>query len=82
MSAKNNQRKYVEESIRRFGYISRNHCLGEFITRLSAIICDMQKHGYLFETSKVATTHSKWGKGYDYVYTVVAQPTDPIYYEG
>ena len=75
---KNTQRKFVETQLRLHGGISRNACLKEFITRLAAIICDMQKHGYTFSKRTVRTT-TRWGKGLDYIYEVTSKPKDEIY---
>lgn len=72
------QRAYVEDYVRKFGSISRNHCLREYITRLSAIICDMQKKGYVFDISKTPTIN-RWGKGYDYIYILKHKPKLKIY---
>lgn len=58
------QRERVEKRILEQGYITRNQCLSTFpaITRLGAIICDMQKTGWEF------TTDNKNG---DYKYVLV-----------
>jgi hypothetical protein len=78
MSKINSQKKHVEEQVIKYGVISRNYCLKNYITRLSAIICDMQKKGYLFEVSRPKIM-TPWGAGYDYVYTMKVKPSDKIY---
>ena len=69
---------YVETELRLYGSITRNECLKEYITRLSAIICDMNKRGYHIEARRVPTT-TRWGKGFDYEYIVMHKPVKPIY---
>ena len=74
------QGQYVESELRINGSITRNKCLKEYITRLSAIICDMNKKGYVIEANRIPTT-TRWGKGFDYEYKVVHKPSKSIYYE-
>ena len=47
------------------GYVTRNEAIRNYITRLSAIICDLTKEGWEFETKNV--------KG-DYVYVLKKSP--------
>jgi len=75
---KNSQKKFVEITVRTNMVISRNECLRNYITRLSAIVCDMQKHGYVFEATRVPIK-TKWGDGYDYEYRLITAPKDPVY---
>lgn len=49
----------------RYGFISRNACLKNYISRLSAIILDLKKEGWGFEA------HDEMG---DYVYSVTKMP--------
>jgi len=75
---KNSQAKFVEEHLRISGNITRNYCLTQYISRLSAIICDMNSKGYIISGERVPVT-TKWGKGFDYRYTIIKQPKDPVY---
>jgi len=56
------QKSFVEEIIKRNGFITRNQCLSVFITRLSPIITKLKEEGYNID--------AKYGeKGVDYIYT-------------
>lgn len=59
------QRQRVEKRLLDVGQISRNECLRNYISRLGAIICDMTKDGWQFETKNVNG---------DYVYYLVKCP--------
>jgi hypothetical protein len=59
------QRKWVESKLLQYGEISRNLCLVHFISRLSAIIQDLEADGWEFTTSK---------RNGDYVYSLVSKP--------
>lgn len=62
---KESQRERVLKKLRHDGYITRNECLRNYISRLGAIICDLKKDGYDFKTEDV--------KG-DYKYTLINEP--------
>lgn len=64
---KNTQRQFITEQIIKTGSVTRNFALINYISRLSAIICDMQKDGYDFETSYVEV-QTPFGTGRDYMY--------------
>ena len=57
------QKKLVIEELENNGYVSRNDCLKHFITRLGAIICELNKEGYDLVGKYVKTSYGK-----DYVY--------------
>lgn len=59
------QKDRVAKRLLQVGKISRNECLKNFISRLSAIIQDLEVEGWKFET--------KQEKG-DYVYKVISTP--------
>ena len=40
------QRKFVEQQLTEFGFITRNTCLKNYISRLGAIICLLKKQGW------------------------------------
>lgn len=60
------QLDWVKKQIEADGYISRNHCLSNYISRLGAIISDLKKEGYLFEAYYLKTKQGK-----DYIYTFI-----------
>ena len=62
------QEKWVKERLIANGKITRNECLRAYISRLGAIICNLKKEGWDFETSyqKVETQYGWTGK--DYIY--------------
>lgn len=47
------------------GEISRNHCLQNYISRLSAIIFDLREKGWDFKTEE---------RGGDFIYIVTRKP--------
>lgn len=59
------QKQRVETKLLRDGFITRNECLRNYISRLGAIICDLTKEGWEFET--------KFVDG-DYHYKMVKSP--------
>ena len=63
------QIKIVEEQIKLNGYISRNWCLRNYISRLSALIYDLKQEGYEFEEERV---------GGDYVYKFKRNVKDEV----
>lgn len=66
-----NQRHFVISRLRQNKRISRNECLSNFISRLSAIIQRLEREGFKFNT--------KWVGG-DYVYEVIHDPKDDPYF--
>lgn len=63
------QRKWVLEQLEEQGFITRNQCLRQYISRLGAIICDLRKEGYEFDCE-----YKKTDQGKDYVYTLISYP--------
>lgn len=59
------QKERVIGQLLKVGYISRNACLKNFISRLGAIICDLTKEGWEFDAKNVDG---------DYVYYIVKTP--------
>ena len=59
------QEEFVINQLKEKGYITRNECLRNFISRLGAIMCKLKKEGYEFDTKTV---------GGDYVYTLKTKP--------
>jgi hypothetical protein len=59
------QKQRIVNRLLKVGSISRNECLRVYISRLGAIICDLTKEGWQFETKN---------ENGDYVYKVVRSP--------
>jgi hypothetical protein len=66
---KQTQLEKVKAELKYKGYISRNECLKNYISRLSAIIYDLKEEGMEFETKKV---------GGDYRYYLVDRARDQV----
>jgi hypothetical protein len=64
------QQEWVVTQLDKNGYISRNQCLRNYITRLSAIIYDLRQAGWDFATYYVATS----GGSKDYKYELIKRP--------
>ena len=70
------QKQQVENILLNTGEISRNICIRElYITRLSAIIQDLETEGWEFNPQWV-----KYDKGKDFVYYAVKVPYKKIIY--
>lgn len=63
------QKERVIKKINRDGFITRNECLKNFLSRLGAIICDLQKDGWEFSAEYIKTPYGK-----DFKYTVIKSP--------
>ena len=59
------QEQRIKKRLIERGEISRNECIRNYITRLSAIIFDLKEEGWDFDPKKV---------GNDYVYKVIKSP--------
>lgn len=76
---KQHQIEFVKQQILENGYISRNKCLRNHITRLGAIINILiNSHGYVFVNYSKSDDYNYWGRkenvGYgknDFVYTFI-----------
>ena len=66
------QREFVEMNLLEHGYIDRNFCLQNYITRLGAIIGILKNDNWVFETSRPKIS-TPWGIGRDYRYTLVKE---------
>lgn len=62
---KTTQKERVINKILKDGFITRNECLRNYISRLGAIIQDLENEGWVFEAKF---------KEKDYVYTLVSAP--------
>ena len=63
------QEQRIKDKLDRDGFVTRNECLRVRITRLGAIICDLQKQGYDFFAHFEKTEHGK-----DYIYELRDKP--------
>ena len=63
------QKDIIKKQLNEFGFVSRNWCLENYITRLSAYILDFKKEGLDFE--------AKWVNG-DYVYYIKKEPVQQV----
>lgn len=67
MEAKQSQKDFVKAELIKNGFISRNKCLKNYISRLSAYILLLKKEGFVFTSKKVEST-TKYGINNDFVY--------------
>ena len=74
MKNKLSQKQRVVKQLLKDGYITRNACLQNFISRLGAIICDLEEEGWQFEAKY--TDDKK-----NYVYKIVKTPLKKIVYK-
>jgi hypothetical protein len=63
----NTQIEFVKKALKNKGFITRNECLREYISRLGAIILVLKHEGYHFRTERV--------KG-DYKYVLMLSPEE------
>lgn len=66
---KQSQEKFVINQLKLNGFISRNFCLENYVSRLGAIICDLKKDGWDFDAKYVTGK-----KGKNFVYYVTKTP--------
>ena len=67
MDKKQSQKTFVKQELAKHGFITRNKCLRNYISRLSAIIFDLKDEGFEFETKFVENT-TAYGTERDFVY--------------
>lgn len=58
-----NQKEWVKKQLEEKGFITRNECLKNYLSRLGAIILKLKKEGYDFTAE-----YQKTPNGKDYVY--------------
>lgn len=63
------QENIIVNQLKANGFISRNWCLANFISRLGAITNKMEKKGWVFNPHYIKTE-----KGKDYVYELESEP--------
>lgn len=61
------QKKFVIDELKRCGSVSRNYCLRNYITRLGAIICQLNKEGWNLK-GKYVEYETNQEKHKDFVY--------------
>lgn len=66
------QKQRIVKRLLSVGEIGRNECLRNYVSRLGAIICDLTKEGWSFDTER---------RGGDYVYKVVRSPFKEVTYK-
>ena len=67
MDKKQSQKTFVKQELAKHGFITRNKCLRNYVSRLSAIIFDLKDEGFEFETKFVENT-TAYGTERDFVY--------------
>lgn len=67
---KQSQEQWVIKKLLENGKISRNEALRNYVSRLSAIILNLNKAGWVIE-GKNERTLGGYGKGLDYVYKLI-----------
>ena len=66
---KQSQEKWVIEQLKTTGEVSRNGALNNFISRLGAIVCNLNMEGWEISGSYRKTEHGK-----DFIYTLIEAP--------
>jgi hypothetical protein len=67
------QIEIILEQLEKHSQISRNWCLRNYISRLGAYICDLNKLGW-----KINGYYDKTDKGRDFVYVVSGKPKSRV----
>lgn len=74
MKVKQTQKEFVIDCLVKNGVISRNYCLKNYISRLSAIILDLQHEGWTFITFTGKQKNFKKEHWNNYYYQVISKP--------
>jgi len=64
------QKEIIINHLNKYGYVSRNWALRNYISRLGAITCDLNKEGWILKGS-----YEKTDFGQDFIYRVKKQDT-------
>lgn len=72
-----NQSQWVVKQLLENGRVSRNDALKHYITRLGALICDLNDGNWVIE-GKYERTLGGYGKEKDYVYKLISCPHGKI----
>lgn len=70
------QREFVLSRLKKTGRVTRNECLRNFISRVSAIIYDLRQVGFEFEGYYVPVYKNGQKVGEDYEYKLIKTPKD------
>jgi hypothetical protein len=68
------QKEFAKRSLLSKGEVTRNQCLTQYISRLGAIMCQLKKEGWEFETFERDNIKPDGSKGKDFVYKLVSRP--------
>lgn len=68
------QKEWVVKQLLDKGKISRNFALKNFVSRLSALILDLRKEGWDFETEFIDSPKPDGSKGKNFVYKMIKTP--------
>lgn len=66
------QLEFVKERLVRYGFITRNFALRNYISRLGALIGILRDKGWEFKGEYIDTM-TPFGKGKDYKYTLITE---------
>jgi hypothetical protein len=67
------QEQIILNQLKEHGFVTRNWALQNFISRLGAIICDLNQDGYVIHGDWIKTENGK-----DYKYTLVEEKVKKI----
>ena len=67
------QEQWIIEQLKNNGYITRNQCLRNYISRLGARIADLKSKGWVFNTENVKVEKPNGYIGSDYKYILVKE---------
>lgn len=69
------QKEFVKEELIKYGFITRNKCLKNYITRLSDIIFKLKNDGFEFRTQRFESK-TPFGTNEDFIYFWTNRPED------
>lgn len=73
---KNNQKNFIKQKLLEDGYITRNFCLKNYISRLASHITVLKNEGWEFETENVKIETPMGWTGTDYKYKLIKAPLE------
>jgi hypothetical protein len=73
--AKETQRQRVIKKLLKDGFVTRNECLRNFMSRLGAVIQVLEDEGWEFDAKYLPTS-----QGNDYIYKVIKCPLTRVEY--
>lgn len=72
------QEQFVMEQLKTQGFISRNQCLANYITRLSSIIFNLKRQGYVFDTYQQGNIKPDGTLGKDFIYRLIKKHKEHV----